>query len=151
MAKHLTNNFTLEELTATSTGLDNMPPLRSSAMATIKAMARILQECRDILSKPIVVNSCYRSPRVNARVGGSRSSYHLSGSAVDISIYHYTSSDKVTLENALRKYKPIEFIKYDTFWHVAFDFANLGIHGPVTTYQIEYPDLTPDAPHPPDL
>ena len=148
---HLTTNFTLEELTATSTGLDNMPPLRSSAMSTIKAMARILQECRDILTKPIIVNSCYRSPRVNARVGGARSSYHLTGSAVDISIYHYTSYDKVTLENALRKYKPVEFIKYDTFWHVAFDFARLGNRGPVTTYQMEYPDLTPDSPHPPDL
>lgn len=147
----ITTNFTLEELTATSTGLPNIPPPNSAALACVKAMARILQECRDILTKPIVVNSCYRSPRVNARVGGSRSSYHLTGCAVDIATYQYTSYDKVTLENALRKYKPVEFIKYDTFWHVAFDIAKLGNHGPVTTYQMEYPGLTPDSPHAPDL
>lgn len=147
----ITTNFTLEELTTTSTGLENVPSPTSAAMAHIKAMARILQECRDILGKPIVINSCYRSPRVNARVGGSRTSYHLTGCAVDISIYQYTLLDKVTLENALRKFKPIEFIKYDTFWHVAFDIAKLGNHGPVTTYQMEYPDLEPDALHSPDL
>ena len=93
----ITTNFTLEELTATSTGLDNTPSPNSAALAHIKAMARILQECRDILAKPIVVNSCYRSPRVNALVGGSRSSYHLTGCAVDISTYHYSSLDKLLL------------------------------------------------------
>lgn len=147
----ITTNFTLEELTCTSTGIENVPPRSSAAMATIKAMARILQQCRDILSKPIIVNSCYRSPRVNARVGGSRTSYHLLGSAVDISIYQYTDLDKRTLENSLRAFRPVEFIKYDTFWHVAFDIAKLGNNGPVTTYQMEYPNLTPDSPHPPDL
>ena len=149
MPTQLTTNFTLEELSFTSTGIENTPS--HTVVSTLKAMARILQRCRDAVGKPMVINSCYRSPRVNARVGGSRTSYHLTGTAVDISIYNYTSLDKKTLENSLMHYKPVEFIKYDTFWHVAFDIAKLGNHGDVTTYQMEYPNLEPDDPHVPDL
>ena len=141
MPYQITPNFTFEELTATNTGLDNTPKRTSVAYAQIKAMARVLQQARDVLGKPIFVNSCYRSPLVNAKVGGSRTSHHLTGSAVDISIYQYTSLDKITLENALRLFKPVEFIKYDTFWHIAYDFSTLGNHGEVSTYDKDYPEL----------
>ena len=33
---------------------------------------------------PIIVNSAYRSPEVNAKVGGVSSSYHVKGLAADI-------------------------------------------------------------------
>ena len=142
MPTFLTRNFTLEELTATNTGLPNTPSKGSIAYSKILAMARLLQYVRDVCGFPIYVNSCYRSPRVNSKVGGARTSFHLYGQAVDISTYHYDDAMKQTLENSLRFYKPCEFIKYDTFWHVAFDISTLGTGElPVSTWDKDYPEL----------
>ncbi|MBR3110888.1 MAG: hypothetical protein IKH35_06850 [Prevotella sp.] len=37
--------------------------------------------------EPIVINSGYRSPELNKKVGGSPTSNHLTGCAVDIKVY----------------------------------------------------------------
>ena len=37
--------------------------------------------------EPIVINSGYRSPELNKKVGGSATSNHLTGCAVDIRVY----------------------------------------------------------------
>ena len=136
----ITPNFHLREFTHTNTGLPNEPPRH--IVQFIKAFARLLQHVRGILGKPLYINSCYRSPAVNHAVGGSRTSFHLKGCACDLSIVHYTPDDLVTLERALNSYYPIEFIKYDTFWHVAYDFNHLGnADYAVSTYEQDYPDL----------
>ncbi|MBO5971621.1 MAG: hypothetical protein J6Q07_01250 [Alistipes sp.] len=141
----ITEHFKMSELCHTDTGLDNTPP--NHIQQFIRATARILENVRSIFGRPIYVNSCYRSPLVNRAVGGSPSSHHLKGTAVDIRVYHLDERSRMSLENALRLYKPIEFIKYDTFWHVAFDIFHLG-HGnkPVSTYQQVYPELE-EAPY----
>lgn len=77
------SNFSLNELTKTDTGLDNIP----DDMNVIKNLVRLsefLQIIRNELHLPIIVNSAYRSPEVNAKVGGVSSSYHLKGLAADI-------------------------------------------------------------------
>lgn len=141
MATHLTPHFTLEELTHTDTGIDNSVGVRTHQYSTLKAIALILENVRAVLGKPIFINSCYRSPLVNAAVGGARNSFHLKGAAVDIRTYHYTDAQKSVLENSLRQYVPCEFIKYDTFWHVAFDISKLGTTtGVVKTWNMEYPE-----------
>lgn len=47
-------------------------------------VANQLQYLRDYLNKPIKVNSAYRSPEHNAKVGGVPKSQHLLGKAADI-------------------------------------------------------------------
>ena len=79
----MTKNFTLQELTATNTGLKNEPT--QAAILWLKILAvSILQPLRDKVSKPITINSGYRSPAVNARVKGADKSAHLYGRAADI-------------------------------------------------------------------
>ena len=76
-------NFTFKELVKTDTGLDNMP----NDMNVIKNLGRLaefLQTIRNELHLPIIINSAYRSPEVNAKVGGVSSSYHVRGLAADI-------------------------------------------------------------------
>ena len=76
-------NFTFSELIKTDTGLDNTP----SDMNVIKNLVRLsefLQQIRNELHLPIIVNSAYRSPEVNTKVGGVLSSYHVKGLAADI-------------------------------------------------------------------
>lgn len=76
-------NFTFSELIKTDTGLDNTP----SDMNVVKNLVRLsefLQQIRNELHLPIIVNSAYRSPEVNAKVDGVSSSYHVKGLAADI-------------------------------------------------------------------
>ena len=79
----LTTNFKLEEFTRTYTGYNNVPT--ADALERLRYLCvSTLQPLRDVLGVPIRITSGYRSSRVNAAVGGARSSYHLLGAAADI-------------------------------------------------------------------
>ena len=45
-----------------------------------------LQKLRDSIGKPIIINSGYRTPEYNKKVGGAKNSHHMKGQAVDIRI-----------------------------------------------------------------
>lgn len=86
----LTPNFTLAELIdsdqATRLGIDNTPN-SPTAMANLYKVAQLLEAIRKLCgNKPVIVSSGYRSPRVNAMVGGSSSSEHMTGAAADFRI-----------------------------------------------------------------
>jgi zinc D-Ala-D-Ala carboxypeptidase len=48
-----------------------------------------LQALRTALGKPMIINSAYRSPEHNKRVGGATGSKHLSGTAFDVSMANH--------------------------------------------------------------
>lgn len=81
----LTEHFSYEELThselAVRRGLDNAPP--ANVLPRLIATARELERVRALLERPMIVTSGYRSPAVNRAVGGSRTSAHCEGYAVD--------------------------------------------------------------------
>jgi len=86
---HLTKNFTLEELTKSETALrfdlDNEP--NDEQLANLVALCEcVLQPVRDHFGKGVKVNSGLRTPEVNAKVGGSKTSDHCKGMAADIEI-----------------------------------------------------------------
>lgn len=85
----ITNNFTLEELTRSTTadskGIDNTPPVDAKAYL-VELCVMILQPIRDAYKQPITVTSGYRSKALNNAVGGSKSSQHLRGQAADITV-----------------------------------------------------------------
>jgi hypothetical protein len=59
-------------------------PANASVVDGIIRIAHNLEEVRAFLgNKPIRINSWYRDPATNARVGGASQSRHLSGDAVD--------------------------------------------------------------------
>ncbi|MFZ5969326.1 MAG: YcbK family protein [Bacillota bacterium] len=45
-----------------------------------------LQKLRDMLGKPVIVVSGYRTPEYNQKVGGATKSLHLEGKAADIKV-----------------------------------------------------------------
>ena len=79
---NLSKNFTLAELTKTSTGLPNALPkhLEGNIQSLVD---NVLQPVRDALGV-IIVTSCYRSPEVNKAIGGSSTSQHCLGQAADL-------------------------------------------------------------------
>jgi hypothetical protein len=84
---NLSRNFTLRELvrsnTATVRGIDNTPSLE--AVRALELLARrTLQPLRDAIGAPLTVTSGYRSPALNAAVGGAAKSQHMQGQAADV-------------------------------------------------------------------
>ena len=77
------SNFSFSELIKTNTGLNNTPN-DMNILSNLCRLAAFLQTIRNELHLPIIVNSAYRSPEVNAKVGGVSSSYHVKGLAADI-------------------------------------------------------------------
>ena len=84
----ITAHFSLEELTHSDTadrfGLDNTPSPDALAALTRLAVT-ILEPIREQVGGPILVHDGYRSPEVNAAVGGVPDSQHAHGEAADIS------------------------------------------------------------------
>lgn len=81
---NLTPHFTLEELTHTDTGLDNTP---SADMKTrLQLLAQFLEKVRSraLNNTPISIDDAYRSPAVNAAVGGVPNSAHMEAYAADL-------------------------------------------------------------------
>lgn len=93
---NLTANFTLAEMIKSETALrhdmDNTPG--EAEIANLKALAEnVLQPVRDHFGKGVKVNSGFRHPEVNAKVGGSKTSDHCQGQAADIEIPGVANAD----------------------------------------------------------
>ena len=91
---NITKNFTLTELTKTSTGLTNLPT-KEQVAALIKLCGKVLQPAREMYGKPIHVTSGYRSSAVNKAVGGVRNSQHLLGEAADLTVFTKEENKKL--------------------------------------------------------
>ena len=82
----LSTNFTLQEFTKSQTalrqGIDNTPGEEHLASAK-ELFENIVQQVRDNFGVT-VINSGYRGPALNEAVGGSATSQHCKGEAVDI-------------------------------------------------------------------
>ena len=79
----LSNHFTLEEFINSKKYPDNKPSLQVVANLTYGCLM-LLEPAREAIGSPIIVNSGFRNPRVNALVGGVACSQHLQGQAADI-------------------------------------------------------------------
>ena len=77
----MTKNFKIQEFECKG-GCD-MP---LEVYENIIKLASQLQFLRDYTGRPITINSAYRCPDHNAKVGGSKTSQHLLGKAADITI-----------------------------------------------------------------
>jgi len=83
---NLSKHFTLEELTFSQTavrlGIDNTP--EADALSNLRGLANFLEAVREKIKKPIYISSGYRGKELNKRIGGSKTSAHMSGLAADI-------------------------------------------------------------------
>ena len=85
----MTKNFTLAEMCKSETALRHDIPNEpgEKEIGNIKLLCeKVLQPVRDHYGKGVKVNSGFRHPDVNAKVGGSKTSDHCRGEAADIEI-----------------------------------------------------------------
>ena len=83
----LTKNFNLSEFNKHNFALNE------TVLRNIQALANNLQVLRDEVNKPIKITSGYRSPEHNAKVGGVKSSRHITGEAADFKIAGMTPKE----------------------------------------------------------
>ena len=83
----ISENFTFEELTRSSTalrrGISNLPDAPQTRNLN-RLVAEILQPVRTAFGRPIRITSGFRSPSLNNAVGGVANSQHLTGEAADL-------------------------------------------------------------------
>ena len=82
----LSDHFTLGEMTKSNSHPEvyNIPS--HEAIANLKRVCEWLEVLRKRYGKPIIINSGYRSPQLNKKIGGVAGSNHLTGCAVDIRV-----------------------------------------------------------------
>lgn len=84
ISEHISYEEATESATAIRKGINNIPGPHE--LANMKIVAeKCFEPLREWYGKPLRVNSFYRSPELNMAVGGSKTSQHCKGEAIDIS------------------------------------------------------------------
>ncbi len=80
-------------------------------------LCEILQKTRDYFKSPVIINSAYRTPSYNAKVGGVANSQHTKGTAADIVVKGALPKDvAVYIESIMGNFGGIGL--YGSFVHV---------------------------------
>ena len=82
----LSPHFTLGEMTRSESHPEvyNIPS--HEAIANLKHLCQWLEVLRERSGGPVRINSGYRSPQLNRKIGGAPNSNHLTGCAADIRV-----------------------------------------------------------------
>ena len=105
--KQLSNNFKVAEFKCND-GSDKV-------LIDTEFVENVLQKIRDHFKSAININSAYRTPTYNKKVGGSSNSYHVKGRAFDIVVKGYRPSE---VANYARSIGAKGVIEYNTFVHI---------------------------------
>jgi len=83
LSKNLSLSEVVKSNTATRLGIDNTP--NEKIIENLKQTAEcVFQPIRDYFESPIYISSGYRSPGLNRAIGGSETSEHCFGFALDL-------------------------------------------------------------------
>lgn len=121
---NLTENFSLDELTASQTatrlGIKNEPS--PQALDNLRVTASNMEHVRKILlNKPIHISSAFRSPTLNRAIGGSPTSAHCFGYAVDFTCHSFGTPKEVCKAIMASSLKYDQMIFEGTWVHISFD------------------------------
>jgi len=107
----LSTNLSLGEFvrsqTAKRRGLDNTP--QGEHLEAAKELAEnIFQPIREHFGKPIFISSGYRSKALNEAIGGSQTSQHSKGEAIDIDMDHRGGPENEEVFHYIRENLPFD-------------------------------------------
>lgn len=124
--KHFTIAEFVSSKTADRLGIDNRCKTEHVTNITL-LVNNVLDPLREAYGKPITINSGFRSPALNKRVGGAATSDHLKGMAADI--IGGSPAENKRLFNLIQELKlPFKQLideKHFSWVHVSYDKDNL--------------------------
>lgn len=100
----LTPNFDLAEFFC-----NDGTKVPAELMPNVRELAANLQVLRDEIGEPIRINSAYRHPAYNKKIGGAPKSQHLLAKAADIVAKSYTPKQLKAVVERLIKAKKLWF------------------------------------------
>lgn len=119
---NLSNSFTLEQFTFSETairkGLDNTP--NDEQIANLTDLAQSLERVQQLLG-PLHISSAFRSPKVNAAIGGSSTSAHMEGYAADFTCPSFGTPLEVCKAIAASDLSFDQLIQEGTWAHLSID------------------------------
>lgn len=124
--KRLSINFTLEEFTRSQTAtrfeIDNTPG-EKEIQELQNLVDNVLQPLRNALGSSIHITSGYRCKELNTKIGGSSTSQHMKGQAVDIVTGVWTPKQ---VFNYIADYLEFDQLIYEfgSWVHVSFNEGN---------------------------
>jgi len=111
LPEKLSANFSMKEFvhsdTAKRKGIDNNPGLEH-AEAALELFENIVQPIRDHFGTSIFLSSGYRSAALNKAIGGSQTSQHSKGEAVDIDMDGRKGPENEDVFHYIRKNLPFD-------------------------------------------
>lgn len=119
ISEHISFEEAILSPTAIRNGIDNMP--NDAQLHNMKMVAEhCFEPLRKMYGKPIKVNSFFRCEKLNQLVGGSPTSQHTKGQAIDI-----TTGSKTENKKLFELAKTLEFDQlineFDFSWiHISF-------------------------------
>ena len=123
----LSEHFTLEEAvfseTAIRKGVPNDPD--ADTIENMKEQAAGMEQVRELLGNPIHVSSWYRGPKLNAAIGGSKTSAHMEGYATDFTCPQFGNPQEVcrAIMNSNIQYRQLI---YEGNWtHISFKLPHI--------------------------
>ena len=116
-------NFSMSELIHSDTAnlykINNMPDINSMDNM-LNLIVFCLQPIRDKIGKPMIISSGYRNSQVNKLVGGSPTSEHLKGMAVDFTVKGMTVSQVIDfIKKSGVEYNQL-INEYNRWVHISF-------------------------------
>ncbi len=106
----LSPHFSLQEMLASHTASRlkiNNQPTDLSVIANLKALCTVvLEPIRQMVDKPVIITSGYRSRALNTRLGGAVQSQHMFGEAADFTV---NGVDMAALAKALETDNTLPF------------------------------------------
>lgn len=124
ISKHISYEEATVSPTALRLGIKNEPSLEQ--LSAMKLVAdRCFEPLREWYSKPIKINSFFRCQELNKAIGGSKTSSHMTGEAIDITAGSKAENKKLfdwAKENLLFDQLINE---YDFSWvHISYRLGN---------------------------
>ena len=101
--KYFTIGEFIRSETADRYGISNRLPSMTESENIHQLVVNVLDPLREAYGKPIRVSSGYRCPRLNALVGGSPTSDHMTGCAADIQSVPNDPAENRRLFDLIRK------------------------------------------------
>ena len=119
----ITKGFSYKEFEASPTaerrGICNVITSFAVRDAVKELTERVLQPLRDIVRRPLRINSGYRCPELNKAVGGVPTSQHVKGEAADIAAEDPHELAKVVRDTPEIWREVDQMILYPDFVHIS--------------------------------
>ena len=119
----ITKDFSYKEFEASPTavrkGICNVITTAAVRDAVKELTERVLQPLRDIVRRPLRINSGYRCPELNRAVGGVATSQHVKGEAADIAAEDPHALAKVVRDTPEIWREVDQMILYPSFVHIS--------------------------------